>query len=175
MSIAGSGIEAGAMDGDRADLEARPGVDREGEGDLLGVGMGVDGVEGGGLVDRVVVDGGGGHGVIEAARSQRAVQLGQHGLRALQQGKTVARQRLLLLEGFDELLQVIAHGLVPRDDKGDLARPRLRAGAKHSQRRQNQACKPAQAGAPSHGELSQADDHGSARITPQRRAGCVNN
>ena len=46
------GLGARTADGDAADLEARAGVDGEREGQLFGVGMRVDGVEGGGLVDR---------------------------------------------------------------------------------------------------------------------------
>jgi len=35
----------GTADGDAADLEARPGVDGQGEGDLISLGMGLNGVE----------------------------------------------------------------------------------------------------------------------------------
>ena len=98
----------------------------------FGVGMRVDGVEGGGLVDRMVVDRRGRHGVVEAARAQRAIDLGQHGLRALQQGEAVALERLLLLEGLDELLEVIAHALVPRDGKDDPAPSAPRAPAQRT-------------------------------------------
>ncbi len=144
-------------DGDAADLEARAGVDGQDEADLVRLGMGLDGIERGGLVDGMVVDRGGAPRVIEAARAQGRIGPRQHRLRTLQQGQAVARQGLGLFEIFDELLEVIAHGLVPRDDKDDLARPRLRAGAKDNHRRQSQACKPAQPGTPSHGELSGAD------------------
>jgi hypothetical protein len=82
------------------------------------------------------------------------------------------------------LLEIVAHGLVPRDGKDDLARPRLCVDAKYSPRRQCQACNPAQANpaqanpaqanpaqanpaqasTPSHGELFGAD-HGSIGLT----------
>ena len=110
-----------AADGDAADLEARAGVDGQGDADLVSLGVGLDGVERSGLVDGMIVDRGGAPRVIEAARAQGRIGPRQHRLRALQQGKAVARQRLGLFEIFDELLEVLAHALVPGHDEHEFS------------------------------------------------------
>jgi len=102
----------------------------------------------------MVVDRGGAPRVVEAARAQGRIDPRQHRLRALQQGKAVARQRLGLFEIFDELLEVLAHALVPGHDEHDSRHPCLCFGAYPDQCRQHQK----QAGKPAHGELSEVHD-----------------
>ena len=102
---------------------ARAGRDLEGEGNRIVVGPCIDGVESRRLGDRPAVDRGAYLGIIVAARAQRAVDPRQGRLGALQKAQAVARQRLLLLESLDELLEIGLHALVSADGKNDLRCP----------------------------------------------------
>ena len=145
--LAGAESELAAVEAGVADDVGRPlqreighaveraGRDIEGEGDPVGVGPLVDGVERGRLVDRLAGDGRGDARIVVALRAQRGGDAGAAGLGALQQREAVAGERLVLLEVLGELDQLLPHALVPDDGEGHLAAARVRRG-RERQRRQ---------------------------------------
>jgi len=136
---AGQGLlRPGRADGNGTDAKTRTRIDRDVDGCRIGVGTGLESLQGGGICNRLSFDRGLDRRIVETTRPQGSIELGGNRLGALQYPQCISCQGLPLLEILRQLLEIGRHPLVSGHREDDRGGPGI--GCARPQARHSRAC-----------------------------------